>query len=641
MRSVAPVLLLLCAGLGVAPAHAQDAETPTGEVGFDAHGFNLAALSWDARAPLYHQYPGFGGQGDFFFGGVLEYADSPLVRVYLEDDVEVERQVVLDNLLALNLSTGVHVLRWLRLDASAPLYFTSTGLDGSQGFDLGDVRLGAMVAPLQPGDDPVADTGLGVGVFPYLDLPTGPQGDFLGQGGIAGGAKVAVAYAGADYTAGAEVGAQFNPAIDLENLRGTDKLTWGAFVGWLPRSDLGFTLEAHAQSPFQKNAEPGTDAPAELLLSMKKNTRSGGHFLLGGGTALNQGASAAAFRVFLGGGWGTPHPEGPPPVGDRDGDGILDDVDACPDDPETVNGVADEDGCPDSLGVIEVRTTFNGEPFPGADLVVTSGDQRFERKTTSRPDTFQAIPGTAWRGTATYGVCITGAGSVTAGEGTTPLEIRLEQQLDGAVRYEVVDERGRLIPGATATWEKDPTGCAPVGGPITLADGTGRQAVGQGTHTVFVTAPTYSTEAATVEIAPGEEELVRVTLKTSKVRVELSQIVILERVYFEYNKDVIKGESYPLLDEVANTIRSNPQLGRIEVAGHTDSDGSDTYNQHLSQRRAQAVVDYLVAKGVPRDRLVAVGYGESDPVVPNSSPENKAKNRRVQFNILQTQGSGQ
>lgn len=640
MRSVA-VLLLLAAGLAATPAHAQEADASVAGPGFDAHGFTLAALNWAARSPLFHQYPAFGEQGDVFVGGVLEYADQPLVRIYTEDGEQVDRQVVLDNLLALNLSGGVHVMDWLRLDVALPLYFTSTGLDGGQGFDPGDVRLTAMVAPLQPGDDPLTGTGLGVGLFPYLDLPSGTTDDFLGQDGVAGGAKVAVAYGGSNYTAGAEVGAQFNPAIDLDNLQGTDKFTWGAFVGWLPRTDLGFTLEAHASSPFQKNAQPGTDAPAEILLSMKKNTRSGGHFLLGGATALNEGASAAAFRVFLGGGWGTPHEAGPQPIGDRDGDGFLDNVDACPDDPETVNGLRDEDGCPDSLAVVEVRTLFAGEPFPGADLVVTSGEERFERKSSSRPETFQAIPGTAWRGTATYGACITGAGSVTAGESVATMDIALEQKLDAAVRYEVVDEKGRLIPGATATWEKDPTGCVPVGGPITLADGTGRQPIGPGTHTVFVTAPTYSTESATVEIEPGEEQTVRVVLKGTKVRVELEQIVILERVYFEYDKDIIKGESYPLLDEVANTIRSHPELGKIEVAGHTDGDGNELYNQDLSQRRAEAVVRYLIGKGVAADRLVAVGYGESDPVVPNTTTENKAKNRRVQFNILQTQGGGQ
>lgn len=628
MRSRALVLLVLgAAAARPLPALAQDAEA------FDAHGFNLAAYTWDARAPLYAQYVGYAEPGDFFLGGVLEYAEKPLVKVLLEDGVESGREVVLDNLLALNLSTGAHVTSWLRVDASMPLYFTTTGLDGGQGFDAGDIRVGAMLAPLRPGNDPTVGTGLGVGLFPYLDIPSGAQADFLGQGGVAGGAKAAVSYGGANYTAGAEVGAQFNPAIDLENLQGTDKLVYGAYVGWLPREDLGITLEGHMSSPFKKNAQPGTDAPAELLLSMKKNTPSGAHLLVGGATAVSPGASAAAFRVFLGGGWGTPH-AAYEPIGDRDGDGILDNVDACPDDPETVNGFQDEDGCPDGLGRVEVRTTFNGQPFPGADLVVTSGDQSFTRRTTTAAEVFEATPGSAWRGTASFGKCIQGVGSVTAGETVATMEVPLEQRLDAAVVYEVVDERGRLIPGATITWEKDPTGCVPTGGPITLADGTGRQAVGQGQHTLFATAPNYSTEAVTVQLDAAEEEKVRIVLKPTKVRLEVEQIVILERVYFEYDKDIIRGESYPLLDEVANTIRSNPQLGKIEVAGHTDSDGSDTYNQDLSQRRAEAVVRYLVGKGVDAARLVGVGYGESDPVVPNSNPANKAKNRRVQFNIL-------
>jgi OOP family OmpA-OmpF porin len=72
----------------------------------------------------------------------------------------------------------------------------------------------------------------------------------------------------------------------------------------------------------------------------------------------------------------------------------------------------------------------------------------------------------------------------------------------------------------------------------------------------------------------------------------------------------------------------------VEVAGHTDSVGSDAYNQKLSEGRAKAVVDYFVSQGVPADRLKAVGYGKTKPVASNKTEEGRAQNRRVELQIF-------
>ena len=76
----------------------------------------------------------------------------------------------------------------------------------------------------------------------------------------------------------------------------------------------------------------------------------------------------------------------------------------------------------------------------------------------------------------------------------------------------------------------------------------------------------------------------------------------------------------------------------VEVQGHTDSRGSDLYNKRLSQRRAQAVVDYLVRKDVDRDRLEAHGYGEEKPIAPNSTKTGRAMNRRVELIVRRRSG---
>ena len=104
-------------------------------------------------------------------------------------------------------------------------------------------------------------------------------------------------------------------------------------------------------------------------------------------------------------------------------------------------------------------------------------------------------------------------------------------------------------------------------------------------------------------------------------------------ILFESGKATISTDSFGLLDGLIFTARRCPE-SRIEIAGHTDSDGDDATNQKLSERRAGAVVAYLTEAGLAEDRLEPKGYGESNPVESNDTAEGKAKNRRIEFVIL-------
>lgn len=100
-------------------------------------------------------------------------------------------------------------------------------------------------------------------------------------------------------------------------------------------------------------------------------------------------------------------------------------------------------------------------------------------------------------------------------------------------------------------------------------------------------------------------------------------------VTFGSGSDQLTAEGQAELDRVAQFLLENPQ--QIEVGGHTDSDGPTEVNRTLSQKRAQAVLDYLVSKGIPGESLTAVGYGEDHPIVANDTAANKAINRRIEF----------
>ena len=104
-------------------------------------------------------------------------------------------------------------------------------------------------------------------------------------------------------------------------------------------------------------------------------------------------------------------------------------------------------------------------------------------------------------------------------------------------------------------------------------------------------------------------------------------------ITFAVNSADISASFYPVLDSVGLVLKEFDKT-MVEVAGHTDSDGSDAYNQQLSERRANSVVAYLVSRGTRGDRFIAVGAGESRPIASNATPEGKAQNRRVEITIV-------
>ncbi|MFC3816119.1 OmpA family protein [Lysobacter sp. GCM10012299] len=104
-------------------------------------------------------------------------------------------------------------------------------------------------------------------------------------------------------------------------------------------------------------------------------------------------------------------------------------------------------------------------------------------------------------------------------------------------------------------------------------------------------------------------------------------------ITFDFDKSNLKPEFYPVLDNVARTLQEYNQT-IVEVAGHTDSVGSDAYNQKLSEQRANAVSGYLTSRGLNRDRFIVVGAGETHPVASNDSESGRAQNRRVEITLV-------
>jgi OOP family OmpA-OmpF porin len=140
-----------------------------------------------------------------------------------------------------------------------------------------------------------------------------------------------------------------------------------------------------------------------------------------------------------------------------------------------------------------------------------------------------------------------------------------------------------------------------------------------------------SAPVAEAEPEPEPEEPKRVEVRKDK-------IVINEKVQFEQASDKILEVSHDLLNEVAQVIKDNPQIKKIEIQGHASSEGKDSYNLKLSDKRAKAVRAYLIKQGgVPEKTLTAKGYGETKPIADNETEEGREKNRRVEFFITKQQ----
>jgi OOP family OmpA-OmpF porin len=104
----------------------------------------------------------------------------------------------------------------------------------------------------------------------------------------------------------------------------------------------------------------------------------------------------------------------------------------------------------------------------------------------------------------------------------------------------------------------------------------------------------------------------------------------LQGVHFDFDRAELTAEGRRILDEAARILQNNPHV-RVDIVGHTDSRGSDEYNQGLSERRAESVRSYLAGRGIAQSRMTASGRGESQPIATNDTDEGRARNRRVEL----------
>jgi outer membrane protein OmpA-like peptidoglycan-associated protein/tetratricopeptide (TPR) repeat protein len=140
----------------------------------------------------------------------------------------------------------------------------------------------------------------------------------------------------------------------------------------------------------------------------------------------------------------------------------------------------------------------------------------------------------------------------------------------------------------------------------------------------------FHSENIDIPLAKGFAEI---TKPIKLVKPEVGKKIILNNIFYDFDKANLRMESISELTRVLEVLNEMPAL-KIEVSSHTDGRGSEEYNLKLSQSRAQSVVDYLISKGISPDRVIAKGYGKSQPVATNDTEEGRQMNRRTEFRIL-------
>lgn len=523
-------------------------------------------------------------------GLMLNFASAPFVR----SDGDEITQTIIEQQLAMHVMLGMGLTDHVDLQFDLPVYLSNDGigLDGESidGTEAGDLRIRTKASFLSS-----LDGGFGLGAAFDLGLPSGADEVYVGSGGITASPRLIFDYRVANLLLAANLGANFRPDYQVENLEIGSDFTYGAGAELaFMRGLLYLTGEVYGGTPLD-NFFGENQSALEGLLGAKVAADQGFHvsFAMGGGLVPGEGSSE--FRAILGVQYarrtldydqdglenrddacpaeaedldGFEDSDGCPDK-DNDIDGVADEADACPDDPEDLDGFEDEDGCPD--------LDNDGDTIPD--------DKDTCPMEAEDTDGFQDEDGCP------------------------------DKDNDGD---EIADADDQCPDEAEDLDQfKDEDGCPE---PDNDLDGV-------------------LDDDDVCPVEPGLPEDNGCPPKETKAVLEGNAIKILDKVFFETGKATIKQESFGLLDQVALVLRTNPQVTKIEIAGHTDSRGNDDANMKLSQERAESVAKYLTDKGIASERLVAKGYGETKPLEDGRSRAALAKNRRVEFNILEQPGA--
>lgn len=479
----------------------------------------------------------------------------------------------------------------LQLGLSVPFVLsqTSTNLTSSA---LGDLRADARVRLAGP----VRLSGVRVAAATSLSLPTGSTEALSGDGSVGFAPRVIVEWA----RPGGFVLA-LNAGVSLHSTRSLATLALGseitARVGFtLPASKrFWFTLEAFGTTPF---ADPTHRAlwSAETLFGLHWWSRQGFVLALAAGPRILAGVGTSDVRAVLLAGYAFDAPDEDEGPGDRDADGVFDADDECPTEPAGRRPDPRRRGCPlrdtDRDGVSDDRDLCPTDPEGDDPDPRRLGCPRNDQDMDGVSDARDECP-------------------------TEPIGDHADPEHRGCP---LRDGDGDGVSDSLDVCPQQPAGAVP-------------DAARRGCPDPDIDHDRVLNERDACPEDPGVQTTDPRTNGCPRVRVSGDSILISQQPRFRPDHDVIQPESFGLLSEVQAVLVAHPEITGIEVQGHTDDRSSDEHNNLLSERRAQSIVRWLVEHDIAPSRLTARGYGETRPLVDNTTERGRAMNRRVEFHI--------
>ena len=573
-----------------------------------ALGQDLDEWSLQKFRPAIHSVGGFTTEGARVSHGLT--INAHLMANVAGDMLQLANdEQAVDFFGSADLVASIGVIDHLSFGLDVPFHFgTGTFLDGDDlsPFTVGDLRLSLKATAIKP-----YRIGGGIGLAVDLLVPSGSKGGYGREDGVVVVPKVVLdamtehVHLMTNIWFFARSGT-FEPdqrVLDFpESLElGTEFGASSALAVFLGSTDFRMIVEGRFESAIERFFDKEMTR-LELTWGMHWRIDSG--FALGGGASFGvlDGYGDPSWRGFLTVGY---QPANLIPVpgkaGDADRDGVRDDVDQCPADPEDLDAFEDADGCP------ELDNDQDGVPDTEDKCPNKAEDLDGDRDNDGCPDgdgDKDGIPDDLDR-------CPTQPEDVDGfeDEDGCPDPDNDKDGMPDAIDRCPSDPEDK-------DGNKDDDGC-----PETDNDS-------DGIPDLQDKCPDRAEDIDGCQDEDGCPEEGRVCVSKEK-------ITISEKIFFKTGKADILPKSYGLLAELAKVINENPQIELIEIQGHTDDQGPDDFNLKLSDARANAVLAHLVTIGsVDARRLRARGYGEDVPIGDNRSAAGRELNRRVEFMIL-------